>query len=287
MKLTKPKLVETLRVLNDGASKYQARKIAGISKQRVYQVWNEYRQSGKPPEIGRRVGRPKRPILDEERKIVKEAYLRYKVCADALERLIERDTGKHVPHNHVQRILLEFGFAEPGKPGVKRKIDWIRYERRHSLTAVHIDWHQRPNAGQWCCAIIDDASRKLLVGLEETSPTVEASIRAMQQALTHGRIKQCISDHGSQFTSNHEGECQFRALLDTQGIQQILCRIKHPQSNGKVEKWFDTYEKHRDEFANITEFLDWYNNIRPHRSLNWDVLETPSQAFERKKKAEV
>ncbi|MFH1174573.1 MAG: hypothetical protein V1725_05530 [archaeon] len=146
--MTRPKLVETLCMLNNGASKYQARKIAGVSKQRVYQVWNAYQHSGEPSEIGWKVGRPKRPILDEERDLVKSAYLRYRVSADALERLIKRDTGKHVPHNHIQRILLELGFAEQGKPGVKRKIKWNWYERQHSLTAVHIDWHQRPNAGR-------------------------------------------------------------------------------------------------------------------------------------------
>ena len=162
MKLTKPKLVETLRALNDGASKCQARKIAGITKQRVYQVWNTYTETGEMPVIGKKMGRPKRPITDEERHLVRESYEHYRLSADALERLIYRDTGKHIPHNHIHNILLEIGYAELGKPGVKRKIKWIRYERRHSLTAAHIDWHQRPNDGPWAFAVIDDASRKML-----------------------------------------------------------------------------------------------------------------------------
>ena len=49
MKLTRAKLVETLRVLNAGSSKCQARKIAGITKQRVYQIWNQYQQTGDVP----------------------------------------------------------------------------------------------------------------------------------------------------------------------------------------------------------------------------------------------
>lgn len=35
-------------------------------------------------------------------------------------------------------------------------------------------------------------------------------------------------------------------------------------------------------FKDIYELIDWYNNIRPHMSLNLDVLETPSQAYVRK-----
>ena len=287
MKLTKPKLVETLRVLNDGASKYQARKIAGITKQRVYQVWNDYNKTGEIPVIGKKVGRPKRPITEEERTLVKEAYKLYRLSADALERLIFRDKGKHIPHNHIHRILIELGYAEVGKPGIKRKINWIRYERKHSLTAVHIDWHQRPDDGPWAFAVIDDASRKMLALVECGNPTTEKSIEGMEEALTHGKILQCIMDHGSQFVSNIGGDSLFQAFLAKQEIKPIFCRIKHPQSNGKVEKWFDTYERHRDAFINKEEFLEWYNEIRPHRSLNWTDLETPNQAFERKKKAEV
>ena len=49
-----------------------------------------------------------------------------------------------------------------------------------------------------------------------------------------------------------------------------------------MEKWFDTYNRHRDDFDSIQEFVDWYNRIGPHMSLNFDELETPEQAFYRK-----
>lgn len=286
MKLTRPKLLETLRVLNEGCSKYQARKIAGVSKQRVYQVWNVYLQTGKVPELGKRVGRPPRPILDSERELVRRAYARYRVSADMLERLIERDNQVHLPHNHIHRILVELKLAEPLKKTVIRKKKWIRYERRHSLTAVHIDWHQRPNDGPWVFAVEDDASRKLLALLEEVPPTTDASIHGMELALQQGSIRQCIMDHGAQFLNNAGGDSRFQAYLAKRQIQSIVCRVKHPQSNGKVEKWFDTYERHRDAFPTVEEFLHWYNEIRPHRSLDIVTLETPQLAFQRKMKAE-
>jgi transposase InsO family protein len=286
MKLTISKLLETLRVLNEGSSKYQARKIAGITKQRVYQVWNAYQQTGEAPEIGKRVGRPARPILEWERKLVLQAYTRYRVSADLLERLIERDSSVHIPHNHIHKILVELSLAKPLADKVVRKKVWIRYERRHSLTAVHIDWHQRPQDGPWTFAVEDDASRKLLALLEASPPTTGSSMEGMDIALAHGPIRQCIMDHGAQFISNIGGDSRFQSYLTTHHIQPILCRIKHPQSNGKVEKWFDTYERHRDAFGSAEEFITWYNEVRPHRSLNLAMLETPSMAFERKKKAE-
>ena len=287
MKLTRGKLLETLRKKNQGWTTYQARKIAGVSIRRVNQVWGQFLASGEIPEIGIKNGRPKRPIEDWEIKTVKEAFEKYSVSATALMKLIERDYGIHINHNRIHVILVILGIAKIKSKKDIRKKDWIRYERRHSLTAVHIDWYYFTSMQLWVFAVIDDASRKLLALVECKSPTTEASIEGMKEAMKHGKIKQCISDHGSQFISNIGGDSRFVEFLEANGIKQILCRIKHPQSNGKVEKFFDLYQNKRVLFKTMEEFIEWYNEVRPHRSLNFEILETPQQAFIRKMKAEV
>jgi len=287
MKLTRSKLIETIRLKNNGWTTYQARKIAGISIRRVNQVWNEYLASGEIPEIGKKNGRPNKPLNEEEINMVKESYLKYKVSADTLEKLIDRDYFKHIGHNRIHRILVLLGYAQKKNHKDVRKKNWIRYERRHSLTAVHIDWYFDSITRKYTFAVIDDASRKLLALIECDSPTTEASIEGMKVAMKHGKIKQCISDHGAQFISNVGGDSKFKEFLDSNGIQQILCKIKHPQSNGKVEKFFSLYKAKRNHFQTKEEFVVWYNELRPHKSLNFEVLETPEQAFVRKLKAEV
>jgi len=285
MKLTRPKLLETLRALNNGATTYQARKISGVSVARVYQVWREYERTGETPVIGRHVGRPLKPVAEEELTLVHEAWLRYRVSATTLSRLIERDTGVKIGHNRVHKLLLLLGFARRTKKA-RRPPPGVRYERRHALTAVHVDWHLDKN-GKWVYAVEDDASRKLLALIEGGRATTAASIRGLEEALKHGRIKQVISDNGTQFTSQFlNANTRFSAFLKEHGIKHIKTRIKHPQSNGKIERWFSTYDAHRGAFDTVEAFLHWYNEVRPHRSLRFDVLETPSQAFERKKKAE-
>ena len=286
MKLTRGKLLETLRRKNADWTTYQARKVAGISVRRVNQVYSEYLKTGEIPEIGTKIGRPKKEFTDEEKNMVKQAFEKYKVSASTLMKLIEKDCGFHINHNRVHSIMIELGFAKSKDKKDIRKKDWIRYERRHSLTAVHIDWHFDSKTRIWVFAVIDDASRKLLALLEVESPITEQSIYGMKLAMRHGRIRQCISDHGSQFISNLGGESKFVEFLKENSIQQILCKIKHPQSNGKVEKFFDLYNTKRHLFSTKEEFETWYNEIRPHRSLNFEVLETPHQAFIRKMKAE-
>ena len=282
MKLTKHKLIETLRKKNQGWTTYLARKIAGISIRRTNQVWKEYNETGKVPEIGKNNGRPPRIIEEWEIQMVKQAYEKYRVSASTLTRLIERDYGKHINHNRIHRILLDLGYAKKKPNKDIRKKKWKRYERRHSLTAVHIDWHCVKDE-EWAFGVEDDASRKMLSLTECCSPTTDKSIKGMDEALNHGQIRQCINDHGTQFIKTiSEQDSRFVEYLKSKGIKQILCRIKHPQSNGKIEKWFDIYVRHRNAFKTKEEFLYWYNEVRPHRALRFDILETPQQAFLRK-----
>jgi putative transposase len=284
MKFTKKSLLETLRLKAEGKGSYQARRIANVSVRRVDKIWREYLTTGEIPVIGKSVGRPMVPIAEWEKELVKKFYEKYRVSADTLERLIERDENKHLSHYKIHKILLELGYAEKKENRDKRKKDWVRYQRMHSLTAIHIDWHY--NGKVWVFAVIDDASRKILSLIECSSPTTKRSIEGVRNALEYGKIKQCISDHGSQFMSNVEGYSEFQEFLYKVGIKHIKTKIKHPQSNGKVEKWFECYDKHRKAFKTQEEFLYWYNCVKPHRSLNFETLETPEEAFIRKRRKE-
>ncbi|HLC78125.1 MAG TPA: DDE-type integrase/transposase/recombinase, partial [Candidatus Nanoarchaeia archaeon] len=284
VKFTKKSLIDTLRAKEEGKTSYQARKIAKVSTRRVDTLWKEYLTTGEIPVIGNGVGRPVKVIEQWEKDLVKRLYEKYRVSADTLERLIERDEKIHMSHYRIHAILLELGYAEKKDKKDVRKKDWIRYERMHSLTAVHIDWHYTGRV--WVFAVIDDASRKMLGMIECNSPTTKTSIEGMELAMKHGKIRQVISDHGSQFMNNMNGYSEFQEFLKLNEIKHIKCKIKHPQSNGKVERWFDCYERHRKAFKNQEDFLKWYNEVRPHRSLNFDVLETPEQAFIRKRRKE-
>ena len=94
-----------------------------------------------------------------------------------------------------------------------------------------------------------------------------------------------ITDHGSQFFANKtdkdgDFESAFEKFLAKNEIKHILARVKHPQTNGKIEKWYHTYEKSRKLFDDFDKFLNWYNSIRYHESLDEKhYLQTPEDAF--------
>ncbi|MBN1235695.1 MAG: hypothetical protein JW999_06555, partial [Methanotrichaceae archaeon] len=62
--------------------------------------------------------------------------------------------------------LLENGLAIENKKKKKRRKPWIRYERKHSLPAVHLDWHTSRINGKEVCVVLDDSSRFILAGGE-------------------------------------------------------------------------------------------------------------------------
>ena len=175
MKLTQAKLVRTLGKLADGKTAYQARKVAGVSVRRVYQLKEAFDKTGEIPDIGKLAGRPRKPLEEWEIQAVKKTFEKYRVSADTLERLIDRDFKRQIGNNRIHQILVYLGYAKKKGNGDKRKKKWKRYERRHSLTAVHIDWHYFK--GIWVFSVEDDASRKLLALIEEKRESTDNSIR--------------------------------------------------------------------------------------------------------------
>ncbi len=174
---------------------------------------------------------------------------------------------------------------EPNKR--RRKTPWIRYEGHYSLSAGHMDWHQHHD-GRWVCMVMDDASRKIFSGGEYSSRSVDAALGLVKEVLDkYGnirRLREVITDHGSEFYANKRDKDdgarhRFEESCQKNGVRHILCRYDHPQSNGKLEKWFGLYRRHRDDFESFEVFIDWYNQVRPHMSLDWTSLETPEKAF--------
>ncbi|MCL5089653.1 MAG: integrase core domain-containing protein [Candidatus Marsarchaeota archaeon] len=65
------------------------------------------------------------------------------------------------------------------------------------------------------------------------------------------------------------------------GTEHILARVKHPQTNGKMERFFATVELLLPHFDNnIDKAIAYYNFRRPHMSLVKEgKLLRPYEAF--------
>ena len=76
----------------------------------------------------------------------------------------------------------------------------------------------------------------------------------------------------------------WKEYLITGNIPEIGKGVGIPMK--QIEEWEvdlikESWEKYR---VTKEEFLFWHNEVRPHRSLKFEILETPKQAFIRKRR---
>ncbi len=146
-------------------------------------------------------------------------------------------------------------------------------------------------------ALIDDSSRFVVAAHYFPDQTARNVFRLLRDAIVeYGRPNQILADNGSQFRNVHsELEGRYERFLHSIGVEPIFARTRHPQTKGKLERWFRTViqmfalearvylEKHPDttlvEFNSMfQEWVRWYNHEKPHRELPGRC--PPSQVFE-------
>jgi putative transposase len=270
-------------------------KRAGVTPRWVRELWRRSGCGKVVPEL-KASGRPRKGITEEERAFLLECERQFRLHPRALERKIMQVHGRRVPHNRIWAVFKEAGLVTD-VPSLHRKRSWVRFERRHSNSLWQMDYSVlRP--GRWLLVILDDASR-LIAGYAETdSPTAELAWETFLKAgERYGFPRQVLTDHGTQFTKEqYDAEGYFdgklRGLRKERGVhvQHIHSRVKHPQTGGKVERVFGTIKsKLRAEwpdgtkqFRDLDEVMQWYNDVKPHESLDFEHAETPAQAFVRK-----
>ena len=137
----------------DTTSKWAANHI-GISQRRFQQIYKQYISTKQIPNIGENVGRPKKEIPTEMKNIIKQQYEKTWCGAVYLEKKLFATYGLHISHNTIHRVLLELGCAKHELSKQKRRKPWIRYERTHSLSLVHTDYHYTKD-GRYLCIILE------------------------------------------------------------------------------------------------------------------------------------
>ena len=286
MKLSYHKQARIVKRRQKGLSSAYIAKQFGLSRRRIEQVWAYWQINGDYLPLSR-PGRKPIPKDDEKlRMIILGTQSKTRQGATYIAKYLRDKLNIRLSHNYIHNVLLREGLALPNSKKQKRRKPWVRYERTHSLSAVHMDWHFNSKTEKWVCVVLDDASRKILAGGEYDNSVAEHCIDQIKESnKKYGhirKIREVITDHGPQFFVNKKsndgtrGKTKFQEFLEGEGIKHILCRYKHPQTNGKIEKWFHCYEMHRHAFSTFEEFIQWYNNIRPHGSLDFH---TPEEAF--------
>ena len=227
--------------------------------------WNLIDKSRKPKVIHYRITEQVKEEIINLRKKTGWGSKRLKKLLNHLE----------VSHVTINNIIKEQGLTrKEGNRGARAK--YIRFQRKHANSLWHVDDSEFGEKGK-IIAIIDDCSRYCLGILHVNSVDTNVVTKFLDELIKKfGLPKQIISDNGSPYglKSKHS---RFDRWCKRNKIVHIRTRVKRPQTNGKVERLFQTI-KNEIKFCNkdLEQFRYRCNQFRPHESLNW---QTPSQVF--------
>ena len=289
-KLTDKKIRQICRdVVVHGWSTRDCAEHYGISQRRVQQLVKEFRETGEYPRLNPNRRPRSKPLTKEEKALIDEYWDRLRVGSRLLYKALRRD-GYRIPHHKIRKYLLQTGRIIPN-PNKQKKRKRCRYEREHSFSLLHGDWHRTSVNHPYCIIWLDDATRYILSGGEFSEATAEHSIETLSRAIDvawgySSFIREVNTDRGPQFFVNKQNRRgnstnAFQRFLKEKGIVHIVSRKGNPQTNGKIERFWLEYDRHRWRFSSLEDFIDWYNN-RIHGALWVDIGETPSEAVYRK-----
>ena len=198
----------------------------------------------------------------------------------------------------IARILSRRGLVTP-QPRKRPRSSYVRFTYARPNECWQSDWTEWALADHSPAAIagtLDDHSR-YVVGLRACPGDGTGAL--VWQVMTDG-IAECgipmisLSDNGSTYTARlRGGEADFERNLRALGVQTINSTPRHPQTCGKIERFWQTLKKWlraRDTPATLAElndlleqFRSYYNTQRRHRSL--EHHRTPAEAFAATEKA--
>lgn len=256
--------------------------IQRVSRQHVYNLVARHKQVGEEAYLARKAGRPRQPVNPVFVQKVIQIRKEDDYGSEKIHFVLKQE-GFAVSQRQIQRILDEQDLTDPcEKRRGQRK--YVRYQWPISNYMWHTDWSELD--GKQYIAFIDDRSRKIMAGGEFTNATAENAIFLLYQAILTNGVSPVIilSDKGSQFYTNiktksgEKGISQFEKEVNALGIEFWTSRRNHPQTNGKMEKWFDTMKKRKKKHPeeSFQDFIRWYNEKRIHHALSY---KTPAQAY--------
>jgi len=258
-----------------------------ISRVNVWRIKKKYEAEGDYGLKDHKPGNLFEPLNPEFYDLVIKQWRRYKCGARKLHVILKKE-GFRVSLRKISQVLVKEGLQKPCLERRKPR-KYKRYEWPLPNYMWHTDWHvikAEKLKGENIIIYIDDCSRKVIgycVGAENT----RNSLFALYEAVTNNLVTPFIlnSDRGAQFFPNKKDKHgkalhAFQAVLDDMGIIFVPSRKRHPQTNGKMEKFFHILDIEFDErFNTLGEFIDYYNNERPSEAVDYM---TPNEAYKKR-----
>lgn len=214
--------------------------------------------------------------------------------ARTIRNVLLREGHKNIPcAKTVNNILNRYGCISPEESLKHQPFTRFEKELCNQMWQADFKGEFRMADDHYCYPldIIDDHSRfalKVTPRLSTANVVIPVFTEAFRE---YGLPNSVLSDNGAQFAGFKKGYTQFERWLMDLDILPIHGRIKHPQTQGKIERFHRTM-KHEllnhtsiadieDAVRKLDTWRDKYNNVRPHEALG---MKTPAEVYEPSKR---
>jgi len=202
--------------------------------------------------------------------------------------ILRREFASNVPSVSTVRKFLAASGLGPGDPAPRK--GYVKFERKRPNELWQLDIAGVQTVGHlgklYLVAILDDCSRFVVAARYFQDQLGVNVLKVLRDAvMEYGCPNQVLTDNGRQFR-NVIGELgtRYTRLLEVLGVEPIFARPSHPQTKGKLERWFGTvrsgflsearFAAEQDPAMDLgafnvlfQEWLHRYNWEMPHRSL--------------------
>ena len=273
------KLVEAkLRVVNEvnsgKISVNSGAKLLGITRQGLWKLRKSVDRYGSSAVTGRKRGpkhyqRPRNRTQRWVEDTVEKYFNLYGVGADRICWLLD-DVHIHISRATAYRILVRRRLIIPKEKGKRKPV--ILYAKGFPGEEVQIDTTEPfGKKGIILISAVDDCSRWGMADCyfhNNSQNAADFLLKMVKEAPFH--IQSVRTDNGSEFKRH------FAAICKRLGITIKRNPVKHPTSNGKVERLHRTIEEecfwrvqaHKEDinYARywLSRYLAWYNTKRAH-----------------------
>jgi transposase InsO family protein len=258
--------------------------LVGISKHTLYDWKRRFAADGPAALMDRPRGAPRGSRLSE---VTRRAILMLKQDhpdwgCQRISDVLLRGPALGASPAAVARVLHEAGYQLDEAPTTPHTPPPRRFERDAANGLWQTDLFtfvlKRQNRRVYLVAFLDDHSRFLVgYGLHASQSTALVLEVLRASLANYGPPAEILTDNGSQYVT-WRGKSAFSGELERQGIRQIVAAPRHPQTLGKIERFWGTLWREclqssvfvdlADAQRRIGLFIDHYNFQRPHQGID-------------------
>ena len=224
---------------------------------------------------------------------IDELHLEYPFAGSRMLRDFLNRAGVSIGRRHVATLMKRMGLEAiyrrpntskpaPGHMIYPYLLRGVKVEKPNQVWAADITYIPMARGFVYLAAVVDWFTRRVLS--HRVSITMEADfcVEALEEALAkHGKPTIFNSDQGSQFSSkDFTGvliDNKIAISMDGRGAWRDNVFVERLWKSVKYEEvYLRAYDSVGEARASLGRYLDFYNSLRPHSSLD---RQTPDEAY--------